>query len=454
MVRLTGFVLSRPRSVLVAWLILLAAGGDLSVQLDGALRPVVSPIPAARPPWLSKRSNSGSTSPPTQCWWSSRRHRDSVATHLDAARTALEQARATFVADYRSRPSWISTDDRTTFLQVGFRQDDTAVQNLVSMLEREVGTAVGPDVRVNVTGQPALDYALNVRSKQDAARAEIIALPILIVILFLVFRSIVAMAIPLILAAASLAVSSGIGYLIARATDLSILYSNIVSMIGLAVAVDYSLFVIRRFRDELDRGHEVDSTVRRTMASAGRSAVFSGSAVLVALSALFIPPGDGLHQHRARRNGGHRRGSCPVHDCATGGAAAGRAAHQQGRNTTTTPAAVAADPSKKDRFARFLRRPGLLLGASLTALTILALPTSRLVLQSSVASATILPADDSARVGMEMITRDLVQGNLFPNADFRTAGWRKGLGVFVVECAVSPPGDGGVGGEFGLAEDG
>ena len=72
-----------------------------------------------------------------------------------------------------------------------------------STLEREVGAAVGNQVRVNVTGRPALDDAVNVHSKQDATRAEIIALPFLIVILLLVYRSVIAIWRPPNLAAAS-----------------------------------------------------------------------------------------------------------------------------------------------------------------------------------------------------------------------------------------------------------
>jgi RND superfamily putative drug exporter len=181
-VRLTSFVLSRPRSVLVAWLILLAAGGALSLQLDGALKAGGFTDPRGEATLAQQTLEQRFDEPANTLLVVLSASSDSVATHLDAARTALEQAGANSIADYRSHPSWISTDDRTTFLQVGFGQDNTAVQNLVPTLEREVATAVGNDVRVNVTGQPALDYALNVRSEQDAARAEIIALPILIVI--------------------------------------------------------------------------------------------------------------------------------------------------------------------------------------------------------------------------------------------------------------------------------
>ena len=91
--------------------------------------------------------------------------------------------------------------------------------------------------------------------------------------------------VPLIIAGSSLAIALGVGYLIARETDVSNLYSNIVSMIGLAVSVDYSLFIVKRFREELSHGRSVRDAVDVAMARAGHSVLFSGAAVIVASKA-------------------------------------------------------------------------------------------------------------------------------------------------------------------------
>lgn len=165
----------------------------------------------------------------------------------------LEDGGADAVTTSTTNPSLISGDGRTAALMAGFDGDGTTVQNLVPALQRHLDEAGLAD-EVFVTGQPALDFQLNAHSKADATRAELIVFPLLIVVLLAVFGSLVATLLPLLVAGSSLGMALGVGYLLTRVTEVSNLYSNIVSMIGLAVAVDYSLFIIKRFREELAEG--------------------------------------------------------------------------------------------------------------------------------------------------------------------------------------------------------
>src|SRR5436190_439596 len=168
------------------------------------------------------------------------------------------------------------------------RGEDTTVQNLTPGLRTRMGDALGRlGVEVHVTGAGALDHDLNAQSEKDASTAEMIAFPLLLVVLFLVFRSVVAMLVPLVLAGFALVTASAVGFLLTKLTDVSSLFTNAVSIIGLAVAVDYSLFIVKRYRDELAGGVDYEPALHTAMRTAGRSVQFSGLAVVAALLALF-----------------------------------------------------------------------------------------------------------------------------------------------------------------------
>ena len=414
MERLMNVVLSRPRAVLIAWVLILGAAVAFAMQLSGALKAGGFSDPRAEGAIAQQTLERAFDESPNTLLVVLTDETGHVSRQVDAAEAAIADFAPSQVTDYRAHPNWISSDGRTTFVQVGLTASNTDVQNMVPALEAKVGAGLGAAAQVHVTGQPALDYTLNVRSKADAERAEMIAFPILIIVLLLVFRSVTAMAVPLVLAGTSLAIGSGVGYFIAQVTDLSILYSNIVSMIGLAVGIDYSLFVIRRFREELQVGADVDSAVRRAMSTAGRSVLFSGLAVVVALSALFIPR---VMAFTSIALGGVVVTLVALVLSLTALPAALKLLGHRinwGSLRPRKPRDPAAGSSWAARQASLLRRPALLLGGSLFVFLLLALPIGQLVLQSPVASTTVLPANDSARIGMDRINEDIGQRGLYP----------------------------------------
>src|SRR5262249_33751586 len=122
-----------------------------------------------------------------------------VSGAVEAAGAALRGVpHVVSVGDYRADASWLSGDRHTTFLMVGFDADDSTVQGLTDQVrERALGAL--PGFEVHVTGAPALDRDLNVQSQRDAELAEMIAFPLLLIVLFVVFRSVVAMLVPLVL---------------------------------------------------------------------------------------------------------------------------------------------------------------------------------------------------------------------------------------------------------------
>jgi RND superfamily putative drug exporter len=123
-------------------------------------------------------------------------------------------------------------------------------------------------------------------SEQDLTRAETVSLPIAALVLVLVFGSLVAASMPLFVAGLAIPSSIGIIGLVAERTEMSIYVLNIATMLGLALAIDYSLFITSRFREELARGRTVEQAVERAVGTAGKAVLFSGIAVAIGLSGL------------------------------------------------------------------------------------------------------------------------------------------------------------------------
>ena len=124
----------------------------------------------------------------------------------------------------------------------------------------------------------------------DLARAEAIAIPITLVLLLLVFGGIVAALLPLAVGSIAIIGTFLALYLLTLGTDVSIFSINLVTALGLGLAIDYSLLTVSRFREELDNGLDTEAAVARTLETAGRTIAFSSITVIVSLSALLIFP--------------------------------------------------------------------------------------------------------------------------------------------------------------------
>ncbi|UHA72414.1 MMPL family transporter [Paenibacillus sp. 481] len=142
-------------------------------------------------------------------------------------------------------------------------------------------------VSTYVSGATAAFYDMQEASKRDIIKAEVIGLPIALIVLLLVFGTWLAGILPLIVGLMSVTITLGLIYFIALTTDsLSNFMPNIVSMLGLAVGIDYALFMVSRFREELRRQPSVELAVAMTAQRAGQSIFFSGVAVLIGLIAM------------------------------------------------------------------------------------------------------------------------------------------------------------------------
>ena len=141
-----------------------------------------------------------------------------------------------------------------------------------------------------VGGAPVFYADVQAVTESDLRRAELLAFPFALLALLLVFRSVVGAALPAAVGGASVVVSLALLYAFASVSRVSIFALNITTLFGLGLGVDYSLFMLSRFREELARGRAVPDAVAVTMSTAGRAVFFSGMAVSVGLLGLVIFP--------------------------------------------------------------------------------------------------------------------------------------------------------------------
>jgi RND superfamily putative drug exporter len=179
---------------------------------------------------------------------------------------------------------FIAPDRRTAYGLVGLDLHPEEAQRLVADFKQRIGQPA--NVSVAVSGGPAFYADIEMVSQRDLRRAELIAFPFALVALLVVFGSVAAALVPLAVGGLSVAAVLVGLYGLAHVVDLSIFSLNLASMLGLGLAVDYSLFVTSRFREELAGTDEVTAATGRAIGTAGRAIFFSGMTVLIGLSGL------------------------------------------------------------------------------------------------------------------------------------------------------------------------
>ncbi|MEU8895427.1 MMPL family transporter [Nocardia sp. NPDC048505] len=147
-----------------------------------------------------------------------------------------------------------------------------------------------PGITTEVAGLQPVAGTLNDTIAHDSKRMEVIAFPAVAVLLFFIFGGIVAAGLPLIVGGLTIIGANGIVMLLTRFTEVNNFVGNIVSMIGLGLAIDYGLFIVSRFREELAEGYDTKAAVRRTVMTAGRTVVFSATMIVASLAGLLLFP--------------------------------------------------------------------------------------------------------------------------------------------------------------------
>ncbi|HXN02050.1 MAG TPA: MMPL family transporter [Candidatus Dormibacteraeota bacterium] len=215
-----------------------------------------------------------------------------------AFQSAVEQALAPLATDPRvtsvntpysvppaAQSSYISRNQHEALVFVNLKDDSITAQGYINSLVAEIHPGA---LSMVATGNVPINLAFNKTLESDLQRAEYLALPITLIMLVIIFASAVAALLPL--GVGVLAILGGLAgtFLLARFTDVSQYAINIITLIGLAVAIDYSLFIVNRFRDELAAGASREDAIAIAMSTAGRAITFSGITVAVGLSAMLF----------------------------------------------------------------------------------------------------------------------------------------------------------------------
>ena len=185
-----------------------------------------------------------------------------------------------------AQSSYISKNGHEALVIVHLKDSSVTAQTYVAQVISEIHPPSG--LQVYPTGQVPINLAFNNTLEQDLQRAEYVALPITLILLVLIFASVVAALLPI--SVGVLAIVGGVGgtLFLGRFTDVSQYAINVVTLIGLGVAIDYSLFIVNRFRDELAAGASREDAIAKAMSTAGRAITFSGITVAVGLSAMLF----------------------------------------------------------------------------------------------------------------------------------------------------------------------
>ena len=218
----------------------------------------------------------------------------------DARSAAFQQMIATSLARLAADPiadgvigfsqtqdaRFISRDGHAAYAVVRLTITDEQSANQMPTIRALIDQPTGATLKLAGIGPFTQDQAH--QSEKELVQAETISGPFALLILLAVFASVVAAGLPLLVAGLAIPTTLAGVYLVAQTTELSIYVQNVATMLGLALAIDYSLFMVSRFREELRRGRTVAQAVETTVATSGKAVAFSGLAVAIGLSGLLL----------------------------------------------------------------------------------------------------------------------------------------------------------------------
>ena len=316
-------------------------------------------------------------------------------------------------------PPLRSTDGRTGIVAVlsTGKRGDTAPPQVTAIANSMVGDH--GIIVVDAAGPGPVYHAVTTTIRQDLKRAELIAVPLTAACLVLVFGGLIAAGLPLVVGAMSISGTLFILWLLTTFTDVSVFSINLATALGLGLAIDYSLFIVSRFREVLATGSDVDDAVVRTVATAGRTVAVSGLVVAVSLSALLVFP---LYLLRSFAYAGVGVTAVSVLASIVTLPALLSVTGRRVNSLNVIPKRQS--PSSADRrveqgfwhrLAMFvMRRPVLIGGSIVLVLVLLGLPFARV--DFGLPDERVLPAGNAARVQTARLTSEFAsdEGGAFP----------------------------------------
>ena len=248
-------------------------------------------------------------------------HHSSMDDSSQEWRTAVQDALTSFASmdDVTIQYSWdIGGDERNEYVYEG--DDGFWAKNRVTInQDRKEAKQLFADNKETIemdsdfeswrTGEIAIDVTFDSRIQEDLVKAELISGPLTVIILGIVFGTIISALLPFGVAVLTVLSAMGITIWLSNTMDVTQYAINIITLIGIGVSVDYSLFLVNRFREELNRGRDIRTSTAMTVATAGKAVFFSGVTVAIGLMGMLFFENTGLpslgNRGYARSNRGH-----------------------------------------------------------------------------------------------------------------------------------------------------
>ncbi|MDP9242047.1 MAG: MMPL family transporter [Actinomycetota bacterium] len=181
----------------------------------------------------------------------------------------------------------VSTDQHATLIPVNVRNEEISTADA---LRSVIGKSTAPGFQVLVAGNAVLNADNAKISEEDIKKGESFGIIAALIVLIIVFGAVVAAILPIVMAIFAIVIALGLVSLIGQLVHFQLFVTNMVTMIGLAVGIDYSLFIVSRYREERRRGFEKLEAIGATGATASRAVFFSGVTVVLALIGMLILP--------------------------------------------------------------------------------------------------------------------------------------------------------------------
>jgi uncharacterized membrane protein YdfJ with MMPL/SSD domain len=419
--RLERFVARRRRLVLGVWIVLLVVAAPLASQQTKNLTgggfenqgsgsqlaaAALKDIPGARAETLAVVFENPKRDP------------QALAAAVDkVADDGFKDVDAVKLNPRAARAARAAGDQKIVVMPLDVTADRNGAVDQAAKLRINLGVddQEGAAVPVHVVGQGALWAGLQELSKQDLEQAEVIGLPIVLIVLLIVFGSLAAAALPLALGVVSVMLTGAVVYLLSQSMEMSIFVTNMASMLGIGVAVDYSLFILARYREELRAGLAPAEARETAMRTSGMAVVFSGVTVIVALAGLFLIDANVIHSMAI--------GAIVVVAIAVLGAVTllpaliavmGHRASEPGRiigRLTRRRSVPKPGPSFWERWSAMLMKRPLPFAIGATAV-MLALAVPALSMKIDNAAVAMFPEDFETRVGFDLASEAAGPGSM------------------------------------------
>src|SRR4051812_45139063 len=284
MIRWTGFVIAHRKRIVACWLVLFALGGWAASSLGGLLSNRFS-VPGAESERglnlikdrMGDRSDGAFTL---------------VATGVDSAadRAAVVAAarRAAGAVKGGKAGPLLPAARGVVYAQIATPLENQEASKATPLVRAAIGHAAG--VTTYLSGFPAINHDTQEIFNKDLARGETIGGLVALAVMIAMFGTIGGIFVPIAFAAITIPTTLGLVWVVAHTMDMAIYVTNIVALIGLAIAVDYSMLVVFRYREELAKAADPHDALKTTMATAGRATLFSGLTVAIGLALLVFMP--------------------------------------------------------------------------------------------------------------------------------------------------------------------